>query len=224
MVCVVWVVVWGGGFCELKTSIWQNLFAKPPLPCMICSLIVIFGSIFTDDDSDIENAFKRAMPWLGDEFGMKDAPSSIFPGLSLVQWMSMQQNNQFSAAQSGLFPSMVSSNGLHNNLNADDPSKLLSFQAPAMSASNLQFNKANPQTRLANCNSHLLHGPNSSICSNYYRILIANSSSSGRCNIKNYISCPSSSKYSNSSHNSNNDNCSNNNSSSSSSRYVIQLL
>lgn len=102
-----------------------------------------------DDDSDIENAFKRAMPWLGDEFGMKDAPSSIFPGLSLVQWMSMQQNNQFSAAQSGLFPSMVSSNGLHNNLNADDPSKLLSFQAPAMSASNLQFNKANPQNQVS---------------------------------------------------------------------------
>lgn len=147
--CVVWVVVWGGGFCELKTSIWQNLFAKSPLPCMICSLIVIFGSIFTDDESDIENAFKRAMPWLGDEFGMKDAPSSIFPGLSLVQWMSMQQNNQFSAAQSGLFPSMVSSNGLHNNLNADDPSKLLSFQAPAMSASNLQFNKANPQNQVS---------------------------------------------------------------------------
>ena len=140
---------WGRGFCERKTSIWQNLFAKPPLPCMICSLIVIFGSIFTDDDSDIENAFKRAMPWLGDEFGMKDAPSSIFPGLSLVQWMSMQQNNQFSAAQSGLFPSMVSSNGLHNNLNADDPSKLLSFQAPAMSASNLQFNKANPQNQVS---------------------------------------------------------------------------
>ncbi|KAM3693773.1 hypothetical protein ACB094_07G009800 [Castanea mollissima] len=102
-----------------------------------------------DDESDIENAFKRAMPWLGDEFGMKDAPSSIFPGLSLVQWMSMQQNNQFSAAQSGLFPSMVSSNGLHNNLNADDPSKLLSFQAPAMSASNLQFNKANPQNQVS---------------------------------------------------------------------------
>ncbi|GAY37619.1 hypothetical protein CUMW_030420 [Citrus unshiu] len=59
-----------------------------------------------DDESDIENAFKRAMPWLGDDFGMKDATSSIFPGLSLVQWMSMQQNNQFPAAQSGFFPSM----------------------------------------------------------------------------------------------------------------------
>ncbi|XWS70111.1 hypothetical protein CRYUN_Cryun03dG0021100 [Craigia yunnanensis] len=97
-----------------------------------------------DDESDIENAFKRAMPWLGDDFGMKDAPNSIFPGLSLVQWMSMQQNNQFPAAQSGFFPSMVSSNPLQNNLSTDDPSKLLNFQAPVLPASNMQFNKANP--------------------------------------------------------------------------------
>ncbi|XP_021277074.1 auxin response factor 19-like [Herrania umbratica] len=96
-----------------------------------------------DDESDIENAFKRAMPWLGDDFGVKDAPSSIFPGLSLVQWMSMQQNNQFPAAQSGFFPSMVSSNPLHNNLSTDDPSKLLNFQAPVSPASNMPFNKAN---------------------------------------------------------------------------------
>ncbi|XP_039043189.1 auxin response factor 19-like isoform X2 [Hibiscus syriacus] len=96
-----------------------------------------------DDESDIENAFKRAMPWLGDEFGMKDAPSSIFPGLSLVQWMSMQQNNQFPAAQSAFFPSMVSSNPLHNSLSTDEPAKLLNFQSPGLPASNVQFNKAN---------------------------------------------------------------------------------
>ncbi|KAL4303791.1 hypothetical protein GQ457_10G001380 [Hibiscus cannabinus] len=96
-----------------------------------------------DKAGDVENAFKRAMPWLGDDFGMKDSPSSVFPGLSLVQWMNMQQNNQFAAAQSGLFPSMVSSNPLQNNLSTDDPSKLLNFQAPALPASNMQF-KANP--------------------------------------------------------------------------------
>ncbi|KAK8597641.1 hypothetical protein V6N13_095041 [Hibiscus sabdariffa] len=96
-----------------------------------------------DDESDIENAFKRAMPWLGDDFGMKDAPSSIFPGLSLVQWMSMQQNNPFPAAQSGFFPSMVSSNPLHNSLSTDDPAKLLNFQSPGLPAPNMQFNKAN---------------------------------------------------------------------------------
>ncbi|XVE70745.1 hypothetical protein DITRI_Ditri10aG0095700 [Diplodiscus trichospermus] len=97
-----------------------------------------------DDECDIENAFKRAMPWLGDDFGMKDSPSSIFPGLSLVQWMSMQQNNLFPTAQSGLFPSMVSSNQLHDNLSTDHHSKLLNFQAPVLPASNMQFNKANP--------------------------------------------------------------------------------
>ncbi|KAG4970259.1 hypothetical protein JHK84_036356 [Glycine max] len=83
-----------------------------------------------DDESDMENAFKRAVPWLGDDFGMKDASSSIFPGFSLVQWMSMQQNNQLTAAQSGCFPSMLPFNTLQGNLSTDDPSKLLSFQAP----------------------------------------------------------------------------------------------
>ncbi|XP_040968821.1 auxin response factor 7 isoform X3 [Gossypium hirsutum] len=69
-----------------------------------------------DDDSDVENAFKRATPWLGDDF----------------------------AAQSGFFPSTVSSNLLHSNLSIDDPSKLLNFQAPVLPAPNMQFNKANP--------------------------------------------------------------------------------
>ena len=88
------------------------------------------------------------MPWLGDEFGMKDPPSSIFPGLSLVQWMSMQQNNQFPATQSGLFPSMVPSNALHNNLSTDDPSKVLNFQAPGLSPPSVQLNKTNPQNQV----------------------------------------------------------------------------
>ncbi|XP_019417070.1 PREDICTED: auxin response factor 19-like isoform X1 [Lupinus angustifolius] len=107
-----------------------------------------------EDESDIENAFKRAMPWLGDDLGVKDASSSLFPGLSLVQWMSMQQNNQFNPAQSGYFPqSMISSNTLHGNLNTDDPSKLLNFQAPP----SLQFNKPN----LSNLVNQLQQSPTS---------------------------------------------------------------
>ncbi|KAL6274356.1 hypothetical protein ACE6H2_025048 [Prunus campanulata] len=102
-----------------------------------------------DDESDIENAFKRAMPWLGDDFGMKSAPNSIFPGLSLVQWMNVQQNNQFPAAQSGYFPSMVPPTGLQNNLSTDDPSKLLSFQAPVLSAPGVQLNKSAPQNQVS---------------------------------------------------------------------------
>ncbi|OIW19343.1 hypothetical protein TanjilG_03477 [Lupinus angustifolius] len=96
-----------------------------------------------DDDSDIENAFKRAMPWLGEDFGMKDSSNSVFPGLSLMQWMSMQQNNQFSASQPAFFPSMLSPNTLHSNLGTADPSKLLTFQDPSLSATSLQFNKPN---------------------------------------------------------------------------------
>ncbi|XP_009791842.1 auxin response factor 19-like [Nicotiana sylvestris] len=89
---------------------------------------------FPGDESDIENALKRGMPWISDEFGLKDAPSSIFPGLSLVQWMSMQQNNHNPVAQSRL------PNVLHSNIGTDDHSKLLSFQSPTPG---LQFNKPN---------------------------------------------------------------------------------
>ncbi|XP_047319794.1 auxin response factor 19-like [Impatiens glandulifera] len=48
-----------------------------------------------DDSCDVENSFKRStMPWLGggDDLGMKDTHS--LPGLSLVQWMNMQQQQQ----------------------------------------------------------------------------------------------------------------------------------
>ncbi|KAK4342350.1 hypothetical protein RND71_038166 [Anisodus tanguticus] len=92
---------------------------------------------FPGDDSDIENVLKRGMPWMNDELGLKDAQSSIFPGLSLVQWMSMQQNNHVPVAQSGL-PSVV-----HSNIGADDHSKLLNFQSPTLATQGLQFNKPN---------------------------------------------------------------------------------
>ncbi|GAB4853673.1 Auxin response factor 19 [Ancistrocladus abbreviatus] len=101
-----------------------------------------------DDESDIESIFKRGMPWLGEEFGMKDAASSIFPGLNLVQWMSMQQNNHFGSAQSGFFPSMVSPSALHSNLGVDDPSKLLNFQSPSLAMPSGHLNKTNQQNQL----------------------------------------------------------------------------
>ncbi|XP_057545572.1 auxin response factor 19-like isoform X1 [Amaranthus tricolor] len=102
-----------------------------------------------DDESDLESLFKTGMPWLGDAFGMKDMPNSIFPGLSLVQWMSMQQNNQFPGAQAGNFSSMHTASALHGSLGVDDPSKLLNFQAPSLSMPNLQFNKAVQQNQMS---------------------------------------------------------------------------
>ncbi|KAJ0247796.1 AUX/IAA domain-containing protein [Hirschfeldia incana] len=86
-----------------------------------------------DDEIDMENAFKRAMPWMGEEFGMKDAQSSMFPGLSLVQWMSMQQNNN----------TLSDTTQLLNTFATSDPSKLLNFQSPTLSPVNSQFNKPN---------------------------------------------------------------------------------
>ncbi|CAL9215531.1 unnamed protein product [Arabidopsis halleri] len=96
-----------------------------------------------DDELDMENAFKRAMPWMGDDFGMKDAQSSMFPGLSLVQWMSMQQNNPLSGSATPQLPSALSSYNLPNNFASNDPSKLLNFQSPNLSSANSQFNKSN---------------------------------------------------------------------------------
>uniref|UniRef100_M4CDP6 Auxin response factor n=1 Tax=Brassica campestris TaxID=3711 RepID=M4CDP6_BRACM len=103
-----------------------------------------------DDGTDMESALKRAMPWLDNGLEMKDPSSTIFPGLSLVQWMSMQQQNGGQVPSSaGFFPSMVSPTAaMHNSLGgADDQSKLVSFQTPpgGISSSNLQFNKPNLQ-------------------------------------------------------------------------------
>ncbi|CAN8292472.1 unnamed protein product [Cochlearia groenlandica] len=126
---------------------------QPGMPGTIYSFhrsLIEFSDILTrevsvaDDELDIENAFKRAMPWMGEEFGMKDAQSSMFPGLSLVQWMSMQQNNPMSAgAAATQLPSGLSSYNLPNNFGSNDPSKLLSFQSPNLSPANSQFNKPN---------------------------------------------------------------------------------
>ncbi|KAJ4879505.1 Auxin response factor 19 [Raphanus sativus] len=97
-----------------------------------------------DDELDMENAFKRGMPWMGEEFGMKDAQSSMFPGLSLVQWMSMQQNNNNTlSATATQLPSALSSYNLPNSFAPNDPSKLLNFHSPNLSPVNSQFNKPN---------------------------------------------------------------------------------
>ncbi|RAL43759.1 hypothetical protein DM860_014260 [Cuscuta australis] len=100
---------------------------------------------FLGDEGDMENIFRRGgggMPWIGDEFGIKDTSSSMFPGLSLVQWMSMQQQN-------------INQTGLLNQTNGsvlgggggggiDNQSRLMNFQSPAaFSQQNLQFNKPN---------------------------------------------------------------------------------
>nr|XP_010917437.3 auxin response factor 16 isoform X1 [Elaeis guineensis] len=102
-----------------------------------------------DDKMEIENTFNRVMPWLGDDFGLKDAQSAVFPGLSLVQWMAMQQNSQLMApaAQSTYFPSTAAS-AMQDGLGTEDPTKILNFQSHALPSSYLQSSsKLNPQTQ-----------------------------------------------------------------------------
>jgi len=96
-----------------------------------------------DDENEVESAFKRAMPWLADDFALKDVQNALFPGLSLVQWMAMQQNPQMLAAAAPSVQSQyLTSNALGmqdgiGNVN-EDPAKRLSMQAQNIGLPNLQ--------------------------------------------------------------------------------------
>ncbi|KAJ8500377.1 hypothetical protein OPV22_010929 [Ensete ventricosum] len=109
------------------------------------------------DAHEVENAFQRVMPWLNDDYGLKDTRSALFPGLSLVQWMSMQQNHQLMApaAQPAYFPSAIAS-ALQNGLVTEDPTKMLNFQTHGASAPSLN-SKLNPQTQQLNQTLQLPH-------------------------------------------------------------------
>ncbi|KAL8189467.1 hypothetical protein R6Q57_029033 [Mikania cordata] len=80
-----------------------------------------------DESVDLDNMFKRTMPWLGEDMSMKD------PGLSLVQWMNMQQN-----------PSLASQiqPGYLNPLTG---SVLQNYGGPQITQNTLLFNSLNSQ-------------------------------------------------------------------------------
>lgn len=70
------------------------------------------------------------MPWLGDDMCMKD-PQGL-PGLSLVQWMNMQQNSALSSSlQQNYVPSL--SGSVLQNLPGADISRQLGFSSPQIS-------------------------------------------------------------------------------------------
>ncbi|KAL2321397.1 hypothetical protein Fmac_030366 [Flemingia macrophylla] len=86
-----------------------------------------------DELSDFDNIFKRTMPWIGDDMCIKD-PHGL-PGLSLAQWMNMQQNP---ALASSLQPNYVPtlSGSILQNIPGADISRQLGFSAPQISQSN----------------------------------------------------------------------------------------
>ncbi|KAJ6992735.1 Auxin response factor 5 [Populus alba x Populus x berolinensis] len=91
-----------------------------------------------DDSSDLDSLFKRTMPWLGDEFCMKD-PQAL-PGLSLVQWMNMQQNPSLANSMQPNYMQSLSGSVLQN-LPGADLSRQLGLSSPQMpQPNNVQFN------------------------------------------------------------------------------------
>ncbi|OVA19271.1 AUX/IAA protein [Macleaya cordata] len=99
-----------------------------------------------DESSDLENLFKRTMPWLGDDICMKDAQAqnAVIPGFSLAQWMSMQQNPSLgnSTMQPDYMRSLTSP--VLQNLAAADLSRQLGLPGSQLLQQNLQFNAQRP--------------------------------------------------------------------------------
>ncbi|KAK4370134.1 hypothetical protein RND71_009609 [Anisodus tanguticus] len=127
-----------------RVSIWE---VEPvTAPFFICPTPPFFRSkrprlpgMPDEDCSDLDGLFKRTMPWLGDDFGMKD-PQGL-PGLSLLQWMNMQQQNPFLAnsMQPNYLHSM-SGSVLQNVGGGADLSRQLGLPAPQLPQQNtLQF-------------------------------------------------------------------------------------
>ncbi|OEL33555.1 Auxin response factor 19 [Dichanthelium oligosanthes] len=127
-----------------RVSIWE--IEPVAAPFFMCPP-PFFGSKrprqIDDESSEMENLLKRAMPWLGEEICIKDpqTQNTIMPGLSLVQWMNMnmQQNSSFAntAMQSEYLRSL--SNPNMQNLGAADLSRQLCLQNQILQQNSIQF-------------------------------------------------------------------------------------
>ncbi|GMI97530.1 hypothetical protein HRI_003422300 [Hibiscus trionum] len=91
-----------------------------------------------DEYSDVDNIFKRPMPWPGNDISMKDSHS--LPGLSLVQWMNMQQNPALANSMQPNFMQSLAGSSMQN-FDAADLSQQMGPSTPQMpQPNNLQFN------------------------------------------------------------------------------------
>ncbi|CAL4999721.1 unnamed protein product [Urochloa decumbens] len=97
----------------------------------------------TDDDtSDMENLFKRTMPWFGEDIYKKDlnTQNSLVPGLSLVQWMQQNPSLTNTVVQPELLNSLAGKPV--QTLSAADLSRQISFQPQFLQQNNIQFNSS----------------------------------------------------------------------------------
>ncbi|GER36146.1 auxin response factor [Striga asiatica] len=126
-----------------RVSIWE--IEPVTAPFFICPTPPLFRSkrpripgMPDDDSTDLDSIFRRTMPWLGDDYGLKD-PQAGLPGLSLVQWMNMQQQNP------SIQPNYLNPlpNSILQNLASTDMSRQLGG-LPSPQISHQQFNSQRP--------------------------------------------------------------------------------
>ncbi|XP_075502128.1 auxin response factor 5-like [Primulina tabacum] len=130
-----------------RVSIWE--IEPVTAPFFICPTPPFFRSkrprqpgMPDDDSSDLDDIFRRTMPWLSDDFGMKD-PQAL-PGLSLVQWMNMQQNSSLSNSIQPNYMNSLSSSVVQN-LAGTDISCLTGVPTNQISQpNNIQFSTSRP--------------------------------------------------------------------------------
>ena len=93
-----------------------------------------------DETSDMENLFKRTMPWFGEEIYKKDlnTQNNLVPGLSLVQWMQQNPSLTSTVGQPELLNSLAGKPV--QTLAAADLSRQISFQPQFLQQNNIQFN------------------------------------------------------------------------------------
>ncbi|XP_052200171.1 auxin response factor 19-like isoform X2 [Diospyros lotus] len=136
-----------------RVSIWE--IEPVTAPFFICPTPPFFRPKRTrqpgmpdDESSDLENLFKRTMPWFGDDMYMKD-PQSL-PGLSFVQWMNMQQNPSLGSSLQPNYLQSLSGSVLQNLASTDLTRQLPLPAAQIPQQNNLQFNtqKPNQQAQL----------------------------------------------------------------------------
>ncbi|KAG8373921.1 hypothetical protein BUALT_Bualt11G0075500 [Buddleja alternifolia] len=133
-----------GGERRNRVSIWE--IEPVTAPFLICPTQSFFrskcprqpGMPDDDDTSDVDNLLRRTMPYLGDDFGLKDPQST--PGLSLAQWMNMQQNPSLLNSIQPNYTNPFSNSILQNFTGTD-----MSRQSTQISHhNNLQFNAPRP--------------------------------------------------------------------------------
>lgn len=90
-----------------------------------------------DDSSDLDSLFKRSMPRLGDDIYVKD-PQAL-PGLSLVEWMNLQQNSSLGNSMQSNYLQSLPESVLQSLAGADASHVLGLLPSHLPQPNNLQF-------------------------------------------------------------------------------------